>query len=374
MKYYIIAGEASGDLHGSNLMRALKHRDADARFRIWGGDRMLGQGGELVKHINELAFMGFAEVVFNLRTILWNISLCKKDMVGWQPDVLILIDYPGFNLRMAKFAKEQGIRVVYYISPQIWAWKQSRVKKIRRDVDKMLVILPFEKPFYERFGVEVSYVGHPLLDALEEYTHEDSREGFLMENSLDNRPIVALLPGSRRQELSASLKLMASMAQHFTDHQFVVAGVKAHPANYYQELSAGTPVKTIFGQTYRLLAHAKAALVTSGTATLETALFGVPQAVCYRAGKISYLIARQLVKVKYISLVNLIMDRLLVREMIQDDFNFKDLKQELHYLLYDPVYVGKILSGYNELKHKLGDKGASEQAASEITGFLRSDF
>lgn len=373
MKYYLIAGEASGDLHASNLMKALKARDADARFRIWGGDRMVAQGGELVKHINELAFMGFLEVVLNLRTILRNMALCKKDLLEWKPDVLILIDYPGFNLRMAKFAKEQGIRVVYYISPQIWAWKQSRVKQIRRDVDKMLVILPFEKPFYERFGVEVSYVGHPLLDALEEYTREDSQEDFIKDNQLDERPIVALLPGSRKQELTASLKVMASMARHFPDHQFVVAGVGAHPESYYNELTAGTDVTTIFGQTYRLLAHARAALVTSGTATLETALFGVPQAVCYRAGRISYLIARRLVKVKFISLVNLVMDRQLVREMIQDDFNARDLKMELYRLLNDKDYIGQILSGYGELRHKLGDKGASEKAASQIMDFLHSN-
>ncbi|MEE4177881.1 MAG: lipid-A-disaccharide synthase [Bacteroides sp.] len=372
MKYYLIAGEASGDLHASNLMRALMARDGDARFRIWGGDRMVAQGGELVKHITELAFMGFLEVLLNLRTILRNIALCKKDLLKWKPDVLILIDYPGFNLRMAKFAREQGIRVVYYISPQIWAWKQSRVKQIRRDVDRMLVILPFEKTFYERFGVEVHYVGHPLLDALEEYTGDDSLGDFLQENQLAERPIVALLPGSRKQELSASLKLMASMVRHFPAYQFVVAGVKAHPESYYQELTAGTNIRILFGQTYRLLAHARAALVTSGTATLETALFGVPQAVCYRAGRISYLIARRLVKVKYISLVNLVMDRPLVREMIQDDFNARDLKQELNRLLNDQDYVGKILSGYSELRHKLGDKGASEDAASHIIDFLQA--
>ncbi len=360
-------------MHGSNLMGALKRRDADARFRIWGGDRMLAQGGEPVKHINELAFMGFVEVLLNLRTILSNIALCKKDLLDWKPDVLILIDYPGFNLRMAKYARAHGIKVVYYISPQIWAWKQSRVKQIRRDVDRMLVILPFEKPFYERFGVDVSYVGHPLLDALEEYTLEDSMENFLRENTLDERPIVALLPGSRRQELKASLKLMASLAPYFPNHQFVVAGVRAHPESYYSELTAGTEVTTIFGQTYRLLAHAKAALVTSGTATLETALFGVPQAVCYRAGLISYLIARQLVKVKYISLVNLVMDRSLVREMIQDDFNFKDLKQELNRLLSDEDYVDRMKEGYRSLRKVLGGRGASELAASELIEFLQAN-
>jgi lipid-A-disaccharide synthase len=373
MRYYIIAGEASGDLHASNLMKELKLQDPYAVFRFWGGDRMLAQGGELVKHINELAFMGFWEVLINLPTILRNIKLCEKDLLRWKPDVLILIDYPGFNLRMAGFAKKHDIKVVYYISPQIWAWKQSRVKKIRRDVDKMLVILPFEQEFYSRFGVEVEFPGHPLLDALSEYQKGDSRQAFLSENGLPDKPIVALLPGSRKQELSATLKVMASLGPHFPDQQFVVAGVKAHPESYYRELTAGTDVKLVFGQTYRLLAHAQAALVTSGTATLETALFGVPQAVCYRAGRISYLIARRLVKVKYISLVNLIMDLPLVREMIQYDFNSADLKIELRRLLNDQDYVQQIRAGYLELRQKLGGAGASKKAAEIIVKFLTTN-
>lgn len=373
MKYYIIAGEASGDLHASNLMKELKLQDASAAFRFWGGDRMLAQGGELVKHINELAFMGFWEVFINLRTILRNIKLCKKDLLGWKPDVLVLIDYPGFNLRMAAFAKKQGIRVVYYISPQIWAWKQSRVKNIRRDVDKMLVILPFEKEFYSRFGVEVEFPGHPLLDAIGEYQHGDTREAFMQDNDLSEKPIVALLPGSRKQELASTLRVMASVVAAFPGHQFVVAGVKAYPAEYYQEMVKGTEVKLVFGQTYRLLAHAQAALVTSGTATLETALFGVPQAVCYRAGRISYQIAKRLVKVKYISLVNLIMDRPLVREMIQYDFNSGDLKKELHRLLHDQAYAKQIKAGYKELQHNLGGAGASKKAAEIIVKFLTTN-
>ncbi len=373
MKYYIIAGEASGDLHASNLMKELKRQDTNAVFRFWGGDRMLAQGGELVKHINELAFMGFWEVLLNLRTILCNLKLCKKDLLAWKPDVLVLIDYPGFNLRMAEFAKKQGTKVVYYISPQIWAWKQSRVKNIRRDVDKMLVILPFEKEFYKRFGVEVEFTGHPLLDAIGDYQKGDTREAFLSKNTLSEKPIVALLPGSRKQELASTLSVMASVVAAFPDHQFVVAGVKAHPAEYYQELVKGTDVKLVFGQTYRLLTHSEAALVTSGTATLETALFGVPQAVCYRAGRISYLIARRLVKVKYISLVNLIMDRPLVREMIQYDFNSGDLKKELHRLLNDRAYVEQIKAGYGELRQKLGGAGASKKAAEIIVKFLTTN-
>ncbi|MBW6496897.1 MAG: lipid-A-disaccharide synthase [Bacteroidales bacterium] len=373
MKYYIIAGEASGDLHGSNLMRELKRQDAGAAFRIWGGDRMLAQGGQLVKHINELAFMGFWEVLINLRTILRNIKLCKKDLLEWKPDVLVLIDYPGFNLRMAGFAKKQGMKVVYYISPQIWAWKQSRVKQIRRDVDKMLVILPFEQEFYSRFGVEVEFPGHPLLDAIGEYQEGDSREVFLSDNGLADKPIVALLPGSRKQELAATLKVMASVVDSFPDHQFVVAGVKGHPAEYYQALIKDADVRLVFGQTYRLLAHAQAALVTSGTATLETALFGVPQAVCYRAGRVSYLIAKRLVKVKYISLVNLIMDRPLVREMIQYDFNSADLKKELQRLLHDQEYVENVKAGYQELRQKLGGAGASRKAAEILVKFLTTN-
>jgi len=373
MKYYLIAGEASGDLHGSNLMRELKRQDTEAKFRFWGGDRMLAQGGELVKHINELAFMGFWEVLINLRTILRSIKFCKKDLLAWKPDVLLLIDYPGFNLRMAEFARKHGIRVVYYISPQIWAWKQSRVKKIRRDVDKMLVILPFEQEFYKGFGVDVEFPGHPLLDAVGEFEQGSSREQFLSENDLSEKPIVALLPGSRKQELAATLKVMASVVDSFPDYQFVVAGVKGQPAEYYQELTKGADVKLVFGQTYRLLAHAQAALVTSGTATLETALFDVPQVVCYRAGRISYQIAKRLVKVKYISLVNLIMDRPLVREMIQYDFNGNDLKKELHRLLYDRAYVEQIKAGYQELRHKLGGAGASRKAAEIIVNFLSTN-
>ena len=373
MKYYLIAGEASGDLHASNLMKELKRQDTNAVFRFWGGDRMMAQGGELVKHINELAFMGFWEVLINLRTILQNIKHCKKDLLRYKPDVLVLIDYPGFNLRMAEFAKKHGIRVVYYISPQIWAWKQSRVKQIRRDVDKMMVILPFEQEFYSRFGVEVEFTGHPLLDAIGEYQKGDTREAFFKENDLSEKPIVALLPGSRKQELASTLKVMASVIESFPDHQFVVAGVQAHPAEYYQELTKGANVKLIFGQTYRLLAHAEAALVTSGTATLETALFNVPQIVCYRAGRISYQIAKRLIKVKYISLVNLIMDRPLVREMIQYDFNGNDLKKELHRLLYDRAYVEQIKAGYQELRHKLGGAGASRKAAEIIVNFLSTN-
>lgn len=373
MKYYIIAGEASGDLHGSNLMKEIKLLDNHATFRFWGGDRMLAQGGELVKHINHLAFMGFWEVFMNLPTILGNLKLCKTDLLYFRPDVLILIDYPGFNLRMASFAKKNGIKVVYYISPQIWAWKQSRVKKIRRDVDKMMVILPFEQAFYKGFGVDVEFPGHPLLDAISQYQQKESNQDFLKQHGLTEKPIVALLPGSRRQELSATLQVMASVANSFLDFQFVVAGLNSIPESFYHELIAGSPVKLVYGQTYNLLAHSTAALVTSGTATLETALFGVPQVVCYRAGVISYLIAKKLVKVKYISLVNLVLDRPLVREMIQGELTRNGLINELNSLLYDKEYIARINYGYLELKKILGGEGASRNAAKIIASFIKPD-
>jgi lipid-A-disaccharide synthase len=370
MKYYIIAGEASGDLHASNLMKELKVLDPEAGFRFWGGDRMLAQGGEMVKHIREMSFMGFWEVMVNLRAILKSLEICKKDILAWRPDVLILVDYPGFNLRMASFAKAHGIRVIYYISPQIWAWKQSRVKKIRSDVDKMLVILPFEPAFYKKFGVEVEFPGHPLIDAIEDFKNERLKPGFLAENGLSEKPIVALLPGSRKQELASNLRIMTAMAKHFSDYQFVVAAVKSCPEDFYQKQVKGTSVKIITGQTYQLLAHSKAALVASGTATLETALMGVPQTVCYRAGKISYFIAKQLVKVKYISLVNLIADRLLVQEMIQHRFNSDNLKNELNRLLHDQDYIQTIREGYQNLHEQLGGSGASRNAAKIIHTYL----
>ena len=318
MKYYLIAGEASGDLHGSNLIRQIKLRDPEAEFRGWGGDLMEEQGTELVKHYRDLAFMGFIEVVMNLSTILRNIKLCKKDLIDYQPDALILIDYPGFNLRIAEFAKKSGIRVFYYISPQVWAWKASRVKLIRRVVEKMFVILPFEADFYKKYDYEVEFVGHPLLDAIADYeSTKQAPEEFKLENELDDRPIVAVLPGSRKQEISRMLPVMLEVRTHFPNHQFVVAGAPSQPKSFYDQWLAGTDVKLLQARTYDLLQQAKAALVTSGTATLETALFKVPEVVCYSGSAISYQIARRLVSIKYISLVNLIMDQEIVRELIQ---------------------------------------------------------
>lgn len=364
MKYYIIAGEASGDLHASNLMRELKSMDTSCSFRCWGGDLMQAQDAVLVKHYRDLAFMGFTEVLMNIRTILNNIDFCKKDILANRPDVLILVDYPGFNLRIAEFAKQNGIKVFYYISPQIWAWKQSRVHKIKRVVDKMFVILPFEKDFYKQFNYEVDFVGHPLLDAVENYKVESN---LLKLES--NKPVIALLPGSRKQEISVMLPLMLTMQKYYPNYQFVIAGAPSQTKEYYQEFIAGSKIQIVFGQTYQLLQQSEAALVTSGTATLETALFGVPEVVCYQGGRISYLIAKQLIKVKYISLVNLIMDSEIVKELIQADLNEQNLKVELDKLLTSETRA-IMLQNYDALKNKLGGAGASKKAAELMIGYL----
>ncbi|MBN8696868.1 MAG: lipid-A-disaccharide synthase [Bacteroidetes bacterium] len=364
MKYYIISGEASGDLHASNLMRELKALDKDAHFRAWGGDLMEAQGAHLVKHYRDLAFMGFTEVLMNIRTILRNIDFCKKDILQNRPDVLILIDYPGFNLRIAEFAKENGIKVFYYISPQIWAWKQSRVHKIKKIVDRMFVILPFEKDFYKRFDYQVDFVGHPLLDAVENYS-----SSMPLELPVE-KPIIAILPGSRKQEVSVMLPLMLSMRKHYSNYQFVIAGAPSLSKEFYAPFLAGSDIPMVFGQTYQLLKQSKAALVTSGTATLETALFGVPEVVCYKGGKVSYLIARQLIKVKFISLVNLIMDKEIVKELIQDELNEKNLKLELDKLL-EGNSREEMIRSYVELKMKLGGAGASRKTAELMLSYLK---
>lgn len=370
MKYYIIAGEASGDLHASNLMKALKLRDPDADFRAWGGDLMHEQGATIVKHINELAFMGFIEVLLNLSTILKNIKLCKKDILQYKPDALILIDYPGFNLRIAEFARNNRIKTIYYISPQVWAWNKSRVKKIRRDIDKMLVILPFEKQFYEDYNYPVEFVGHPLLDALEVQPDIDSFSEFIERNKLPDTPIIALLPGSRKQEISKMLPTMCRVSDEFPEYQFVIAGTTAHSDNFYNKYTYGRSLYIVYGQTYNLLRNAKAALVTSGTATLETALIGTPQVVCYKASPVSYFIARNLVDIKYISLVNLIMDEEVVKEMIQNDFNTRKLVSELKRITTDQIYINTVMEKYAFLRKKLGGSGASDKAAKAIFSFL----
>lgn len=369
MKYYIIAGEASGDLHGSNLMAAIKREDPEADFRFWGGDLMAGQGGTEVKHYRDLAFMGFLEVISNLGTILSNLKFCKSDIIQWNPDVLILIDYPGFNLRIAEFAKKQGIKVIYYISPQIWAWKQSRVYRIREIVDLMLVILPFEKDFYNRFNYDVKFVGHPLLDEIAIRRKEYSNKKFI--DSTDNRPVVALLPGSRKQEIRTMLPVMLETSRQFKDYRFIIAAAPGLSLDFYKEITGSGPVEIIQGETYNLLSVAHAALVTSGTATLETALFNVPQVVCYKGNYFSYLIARQLVKVKYISLVNLVMDKEVVTELIQSDFNKEKLQSELSDILQGEGRI-KMLEEYKVLHDLLGGEGASAKAAHYIAEFMHS--
>jgi len=369
MKYYIIAGEASGDLHGANLMKELYKQDPQAEIRFWGGDLMEQAGGTLVKHYRDLAFMGFAEVVQNLKTILNNIKFCKQDITAFNPDVLIFIDYPGFNMRIAEWAKKGGYKTHYYISPQIWAWKESRIKAIKRDVDHMYIILPFEKDFYEnKHNFKVEFVGHPLIDAIQNRTTTDEAT-FRKEYSLDERPVIALLPGSRKQEISKMLSGMLSVVNDFPDYQFVIAGAPSQEYSFYQQFLGSSNVKFISNRTYDLLSIAYAALVTSGTATLETALFKVPEVVCYKGNWISYQIAKRIITLKYISLVNLILDKEIVKELIQDEFNTKNIRAELLKIL-TPEYRVNLLKQYDLLEEKLGGFGASQKTANLIIKHL----
>ena len=382
MQYYIIAGEASGDLHGSNLIKELHKLDTAASIRCWGGDKMEAAGATLVKHYRDLAFMGFIEVIKNLRTIFRNINFCKKDILNNRPDVLILIDYPGFNLRIAKWAKQQGLKIIYYISPQVWAWKENRVKDIKESVDKMLVILPFEKDFYKKWHYEVEYVGHPLVEVIEEFGIRnlellDQNTATAFPNSkflIPNCGIVALLPGSRQQEILKKLPIMLEVAKHFPCYQFVVAKAPGLDENFYNELLAPyNNVSAVVNKTYELLAQSKAALVTSGTATLETALFAVPEIICYKGSSISYQIAKRLVKIKYIGLVNLIMDKEVVKELIQDDLTVENLKKELETLLNSKEKQEQLKKDYAGLKNLLSQGGhASANAAKSIYNFLTS--
>lgn len=368
MKYYIVAGEASGDLHASNLMTALRQRDPGADFRCWGGDLMEAAGGDLVKHYRDLAFMGFWEVFLNLNTILRNIRICETDILLYEPDVLVLVDYPGFNLRIAEFAKENGIKVCYYISPQIWAWKKNRIKKIKKYVDEMMVILPFEEKYYADRGMKVHYVGHPLLDAVSKDLHgsEDVVQ-FRSRHGLDDREIIALLPGSRKQEITAILPQMLKMVPLFPQYQFVVSVVSWQPASIYDKYLKNSNVTRIEGNAYPMLANAKAAVVASGTATLETALIGTPQVVCYAGSEISYLIAKQLVSgIHYISLVNLILDRKVVSELIQHDYTTQHLRDELRLITDDAANIARIKEDYKELDALLGDGSASAKAADVV--------
>ena len=371
MRYYIIAGEASGDLHGSNLIYELKKKDASADIRCWGGDKMQAAGATLVKHYKELAFMGFLEVIKNLRTILKNIRFCKEDILQYKPSALILIDYPGFNLRIAKWAKQQGMTVIYYISPQVWAWKENRVKLIKECIDKMLVILPFEKEFYKRWNYEVEYVGHPLVEVVEEFMKTE-QEAENKKQETRNTNIIALLPGSRQQEILKKLPIMLEVAKHFPDHQFVVAKAPGLDESFYAGLLAPyNNVSSVKDKTYELLMRSKAALVTSGTATLETALFGVPEIICYKGGAISYQIAKRLIKIKFIGLVNLIMNKEVVKELIQDELTVENLRYELNELLNNPSKQKQVKEDYTALKNLLSKGGhASANAVSIIYDHL----
>lgn len=377
MKYYLIVGEASGDLHASNLMKALKEQDAEAEFRFFGGDLMSAVGGTCVKHYKELAYMGFIPVLLHLRTIFKNMEHCKQDIVAWNPDVLILVDYPGFNLKIAEYVKKHtDIPIYYYISPKIWAWKEYRIKNIKRDVDELFSILPFEVDFFKGHQYPIHYVGNPCVDAVAHFkdAKAESFLAFAQENALEEKPVIALLAGSRKQEIKDNLPDMLEAAKPFAEkYQLVLAGAPGIDPEYYQKyVNSDVPVKIIFGQTYRLLQQAKAALVTSGTATLETALFRVPQVVCYYIpmGKVISFLRRHILKVKYISLVNLVADKEVVRELVADTMTVANVRAELDALLNDVAYRENMLREYDRMIEILGPAGASRQAASKMIELL----
>ena len=365
MRYYLVAGEASGDLHGSNLMKALKERDKNAEFRYFGGDLMLAEGGELVKHYADMAYMGFLEVALNLRTILKNMKACKQDILAWQPDVLVLIDFPGFNLKIAEFAKANNIMVCYYISPKVWAWNQKRVLKIKKIVDHLFCILPFEVDFYKTWGMKVDYVGNPLLDAVTAFVPD----ALFLANYKFDKPLVALLPGSRRQEITYLLPDMVAVSKHFPQYQFVIAGAPSFGPEFYAPFIGSEKIPVIFHSTYDLLTNSMAAIVASGTATLETALFHVPQVVVYKGSAISIAIARMVIKIRFISLVNLIMDTLVVKELIQGGYNEEKVNTELELLLHDATYRNTMRKNYDELDVRMGKAGASAKTAALIIGY-----
>ena len=368
MKYYIIAGEASGDLHGSNLMKELKKRDQKAEFRFWGGDLMLEQADNIVRHYSELAYMGLVEVLQNLGKIIRNIRFCKNDINSFKPDAVILIDYPGFNLRIARFAKQQGFRVYYYISPKVWAWKQSRVETIKTCVNKMFVILPFEIDFYKKYNFDVDYVGNPILDSIDNKTKSlVSKQEFITKNCIDEKPIIALLPGSRKQEINKIIPVMLEIIDQYPEHQFVIAAASGIPADYYRSfIPENSSIKIVYDQTYALLKYSFAAVVTSGTATLEAALFNVPEVVGYITSKLSYKVGIRFVRVPYISLVNLIMGKEVVREFIQEKMTGKTIKKELDRLIFDIEYRENMLKNFSELKKTIGKPGASKRVAELI--------
>jgi len=377
MKYYLIVGEASGDLHASHLMASLKEEDPQAEFRFFGGDLMAAVGGTLVKHYRELAYMGFIPVLLHLRTIFANMKRCKRDIEAWQPDVLILVDYPGFNLGIAKYVHARTrIPVYYYISPKIWAWKEYRIKNIKRDVDQLFSILPFEVEFFEgKHRYPIHYVGNPTVDEVTAFraSYTEPSDGFARANGLSSRPIIALLAGSRKQEIKDNLPDMLRAAAAFPDHQLVLAGAPGISPDYYRRYVGDAQVTVLFGKTYPLLQHARAALVTSGTATLETALFCVPQAVCYHTpmGKVIAFLKRHVLKVKYISLVNLIAGREVVRELVADTMTVEQVRQELERLLHDEEYRRRMLEGYDRMADRLGEAGAPRRAARRMVELLR---
>ena len=378
MKYYLIVGEASGDLHASNLMKALQAKDSKAEFRFFGGDLMAAAGGSLVKHYKDMAYMGFIPVLLHLRTIFRNMDLCKKDIVQWNPDVLILVDYPGFNLKIAEYIKAHtNIPIFYYISPKIWAWKEYRIKNIKRDVDELFSILPFEVDFFKKHSYPIHYVGNPCVDAVHCFKqgYTESFEEFTLRNGLDKKPIIALLAGSRKQEIKDNLQRMIQASRNYTEYQFVIAGAPGIAPEFYQAYM-GADTKIIFGQTYSLLSHATAALVTSGTATLETALFRVPQVVCYytAAGKLVSFLRRHILKVKYISLVNLIAGREVVAELVADSMTAENVKQQLEAILPGQMAREQMLQNYDALIKILGQEGASERAAGKIVELLSQKY
>ena len=377
MKYYLIVGEASGDLHASNLMRELKQEDTNAEFRFFGGDLMSAQGGTRVKHYKDLAYMGFIPVLLHLRTIFANMKLFKEDIISYAPDVVILVDYPGFNLSIAKFVKTQTrIPVYYYISPKIWAWKEYRIKDIKKYVDELFSILPFEVDFFHGHQYPIHYVGNPTVDAVETFraNHPEDFTSFTAENGLAEKPIIALLAGSRKQEIKDNLPDMLKAASKFSGYQLVLAGAPGISSDYYQKYIQGVKVKIVFDQTYRLLQHSSAALVTSGTATLETALFRVPQVVCYHTplGKVISFLKKKILKVKFISLVNLVAGKEIVRELVADTMTVDNMQSELKAVLLDNVKRQQMLDEYDRMIKILGPSGASKKTATKMVELLKS--
>lgn len=370
MRYYIIAGESSGDLHGANLLKSIKSKDPQAEFRFWGGDKMAEIAGPPVKHYKNTAFMGIGQVLMNLGKIASNFKLCKKDLLQFKPDVLILIDYPGFNLRMAKFASEHNIKVFYYISPKVWVWKESRVQKIKKYVDRMFCIFPFEVDFYKKHDYEVDYVGNPIMDAIAESQRDNQQiEQFKRVNNLDQRPVIALLAGSRQHEIDELLPVMLKVSKQFSEYQFVIAGAPSISESFYEKYTKGYDVRLVKNKTYELLKHASAAMVTSGTATLETALFKVPEVVCYKIGRFTYTIGRLIVKVRFFSLVNIIMQREVVKELLQNDLE-ENIEKEMKNILYDKKYRDNMLNDFDILREKIGEPGASDRLATKIIHYL----